>query len=82
MDTERPPPYHKISQTQRQILKKFYNGKEGHTPMQSMGGGNMKCLIEQAACETGLSKEKIKVRIRFLNIIEFKFGLVCAQYTP
>ena len=32
----------------------------------------MKSLIQQAAHETGLSKEKIEVRIVFLHIMEFQ----------
>ena len=78
MDSERPAPYQKISQTQRQILEKFYNGKESYAPMQSTRGGNMKSVIEQAARETGLSRAKIEVSILFLHIMEFKFGLVWA----
>ena len=75
MDSERPAPYHKISQTQRQILEKFYNGKEGHAPMQSTRGANMKSAIQEAARETGLSKEKIEVRILFLHILELSMAL-------
>ena len=75
MDSERPAPYHKISQTQRQILEQFYNGKEGHAPMQSTRGGNMKSMIQEAARETGLSKEKIEVRTPFLYILELSMAL-------
>eukprot|EP00112_Aurelia_sp_Birch-Aquarium-sp1_P007290 Seg1794.2 transcript_id=Seg1794.2/GoldUCD/mRNA.D3Y31 product="General transcription factor II-I repeat domain-containing protein 1" protein_id=Seg1794.2/GoldUCD/D3Y31 len=60
MESERPAPYSKISQTQRQMLEKFYKGREGHVPMQSTRGGNMKSMIQEAARETGLSKEKIE----------------------
>ncbi len=50
--------------------------------MQSPRGGNMKFVTQEAARDTGLSEEKIEVRIFFLHILELSMALPGSSTPP